>query len=116
MAQPIRIKLSRQKGFRLQEHSVALNGLPAMKVDRATIWGNNFAVEDFDSAEECVDMFEHDLAKFSCFHPEKFSTYIRPLVGKNLACWCPIGSPCHAEVLVREAADYARYHCIEVAS
>jgi hypothetical protein len=27
----------------------------------------------------------------------------RELRGKNLACWCPIGSPCHAEVLLELA-------------
>ena len=92
-----------------------MNGLPAVKVDRTTIWGNNFAVEDFDSVEECVDMFEHDLAKFACFHPEKFATYIKPLIGKNLACWCKIGTPCHAEILLAEAADFQCYLCVEAA-
>lgn len=37
---PVRIQLSRRKGFRLQEHSRALNGLPAVKVDRTTVFGN----------------------------------------------------------------------------
>lgn len=26
------------------------------------------------------------------------------LVGKNLACWCPLGAPCHADVLLEMAA------------
>jgi hypothetical protein len=38
--QPVRIQLSRRKGFDLQAHSRAINGLPAMKVDRSTIFGN----------------------------------------------------------------------------
>jgi hypothetical protein len=41
---PLRIQLSRQKGFRLQEHSLALNGYPAIKVDRTTRWGNPYRV------------------------------------------------------------------------
>lgn len=28
---------------------------------------------------------------------------VRSLAGKNLACWCPIGEACHAEVLLRIA-------------
>lgn len=28
----------------------------------------------------------------------------RELGGKNLACWCPDGQPCHADVLLRIAA------------
>lgn len=30
------------------------------------------------------------------------------LVGKNLACWCKIGAPCHADVLLEAAASYAK--------
>lgn len=114
MAEPVRIQLSRRKGFRLQEHSLAVNGLPAVKVDRTTIFGNNFAVEDFDTVEDCVNMFEHDLNKFACFHPDKFDIYIRQLIGKNLACWCRLDAACHADVLLSEARQYALY-CEEVA-
>ena len=105
MSEPKRIQLSRKKGWQMPPDTV--------KVDRTTIWGNNFRVEDFDSAWACVDMFEHDLAKFSCFHPEDFAIYIKPLIGKNLACWCKIGTPCHADVLLYEAAEYAKYLCEE---
>lgn len=116
MARPVRIKLSRKKGFRLQEHSLALNGLPAVKVDRRTQWGNNFAVADFDSVEDCVAMFEHDLAKFATFHPAKYRDYITPLIGKNLGCWCALDAPaCHADVLLSEAEEYRIFNCVEVA-
>lgn len=27
------------------------------------------------------------------------------LAGKNLACWCELGSPCHADVLLEVAND-----------
>jgi hypothetical protein len=26
--------------------------------------------------------------------------FLDPLRGRDLACWCPIGSPCHADVLL----------------
>ena len=29
--------------------------------------------------------------------------HLRHLRGQNLACWCPIGSPCHADVLLELA-------------
>jgi hypothetical protein len=117
MAEPVRIQLSRRKGFRLQDHSLALNGLPAVSVTRGKgrIHGNNFRVEDFDSVEECVSMFAHDLSKFATFHPDKFAAYIRPLVGKNLACVCSLDATCHADVLLAEARDFALYQCREVA-
>ena len=115
MTTPTRIRLSRKKGFRLQETSKALNGLDAVKVDRSTIWGNDCTIEDYGDAETAVEMFEHDLNKFAAFHPEDFAAYIRPLIGKNLACWCQDGKPCHANVLLNEAAAFARFSCKEVA-
>lgn len=111
MAEPVRIQLSRCKGFRLQEASLALNGLLAVSVTRGKgrIHGNNFRVEDFDTVEDCVSMFEHDLNKFATFHPDEFAAYIRPLVGKNLACFCRIDAACHADVLLSEARQFALY-------
>lgn len=103
-ATPQRIQLRRTKGWSLQRESLALNGLPAVKVDRTTIWGNDFTVEDFGSVEECVALFEHDLLKFSSFHPDEFEAFIAPLRGRNVACWCKPGAVCHADVLLELAA------------
>ena len=44
MSGPVRIQLRRAKGFRLQETSLAVNGLPCVKVDRTTKWGNPYSV------------------------------------------------------------------------
>lgn len=41
---PVRLQLSRKKGFRLQEASRALNGLEAVNVARPSRWGNPFKV------------------------------------------------------------------------
>lgn len=41
---PQRLELSSAKGFNLQAASHALNGLPCIKVDRTTMWGNLWAV------------------------------------------------------------------------
>lgn len=42
---PQRIKLSRARGFRLQDVSRAINGLPARAVTRPGIYGNPFLIE-----------------------------------------------------------------------
>jgi hypothetical protein len=39
---PVRMRLSRAKGFNLQAASLALNGLPAVNVARPSKWGNPF--------------------------------------------------------------------------
>ena len=111
MKNPVRLQLSRKKGFNLQQHSRSTNGLEAVKVDRTTAWGNDFSVTEHRNAESCVDLFEHDLDKFECFHPEQYAQWIKPLIGKNLACWCKPGSPCHADVLLRRAAEYETLVC-----
>lgn len=37
--------------------------------------------------------------------PERYKEYVAPLRGKNLACWCKIGEPCHADVLLELAGE-----------
>jgi hypothetical protein len=35
--------------------------------------------------------------------PTKRAAIQRDLRGKQLACWCPLGQPCHADVLIEVA-------------
>lgn len=52
MTNPVRIQLSRKKGFNLQEYSKSLNGLECIKCDRTTRWGNPFKVQKCEY--ECI--------------------------------------------------------------
>ena len=81
-----------------------------IKVDRSTRWGNPFRVAPGYSATAAVADFqrwiENDCPKRSPddIPPPPTREDIRQhLAGKNLACWCAIGQPCHAEVLLRLA-------------
>ncbi len=88
---PQRIQLSRAKGWRMPPNTV--------KVDRTTFWGNMYPVGPKQSAEQAV-------AKFKAFvgrRPELISEFKSRLRGKNLACWCKPGAPCHADVLLEIA-------------
>lgn len=114
---PVRLQLSRAKGFNLQAVSVATNGLPAIVVSRPSRWGNPYKVSPaFVSegvtipaitAESAVQLFRERwqamLKQWPSAHDD-----LAPLRGKNLACWCRPGQPCHADVLLeianREAA------------
>lgn len=95
--EPKRIQLSRTKGWRMPENTV--------KVDRTTVYGNRFTVEQYGDAETAVDMFRHDVDKFMCFHPADYEAWIAPLRGKDIACWCKLGTPCHGDVLLELAAE-----------
>ena len=100
---PKRVQLSRAKGWHMPPNTV--------KVDRSTRWGNPCyegmflgytvadAVRDFEryvTRDPCVRSFENRWGP----PPE-----LAPLRGKNLACWCKLGQPCHADVLLRLAND-----------
>lgn len=115
MSAPIRIQLRRTKGWRMPENTV--------KVTRPGIFGNPFVHDDPARAVEAYQdlcrggtkSFEMGPGKLmfaSNLHPNTThwayadwlrTEGLRKLEGKNLACWCPIASPCHADVLLKLA-------------
>ena len=106
MVKPVRIQLSRKKGWRMPPNTV--------KVDRSTKWGNPFVVGIHDTRERCVQLFRFLMAGHICLsfgnHADKQIAYYqhvrrnrRHLRGKNLACWCPLDQPCHADILLELA-------------
>lgn len=93
------MQLSRRPGYRLQEASRALNGLPAVSVARPHRHGNPFVVTATQSAAQAV-------ARFRARAEDRLRQdpgMIDDLIGKNLACWCKPGDPCHADVLLELA-------------
>jgi len=54
---------------------------------------------------ECYELWlKGDGSRTDLVLPDGFVDKIRSeLKGKNLACWCPLGSPCHADVLLKLA-------------
>lgn len=119
MASAVRLQLSRKKGFDLQALSLATNGLPAVNVARPGKWGNPFVVGEqcdrrqirrwgweFKHPEFVSPDAEIAMQRFrGCLHKdEAIHDHVRErLAGKNLACWCKPGEPCHADVLLEIA-------------
>lgn len=101
---PVRIQLSRCKGFNLQDASRALNGLPARAVTRPGIYGNPYRVGQHGTAAQCVAKFRADvetiLAGEDGLRAAVAVTSLRRIKGMNLACHCKPGDPCHADVLL----------------
>ena len=94
---PQRIQLSRKKGFRFPPDTVV--------VARPSCWGNPHVIGFCPLCNKV-----HDRAEAVAKHREEIlwnkdflKSAIAPLRGKNLACWCPIGEPCHADVLLEIA-------------
>lgn len=108
---PKRVQLSRAKGWRMPENTA--------KVDRTTKWGNPFAVGKDGTRAECLDLFEKLLAGYVCMtkgDPAVSEKYLgmvfrerAELAGKNLACWCPLSAPCHADYLLT-LANHERHN------
>lgn len=110
-ARPVRLRLSRAKGFDLQAHSRATNGLPAVNVARPGKWGNPFKSGMNDdwghwmTAADCVREFRCLFVDGGTISPTAIELAIAELRGKNLACWCRPNEPCHADVLLEMAND-----------
>jgi hypothetical protein len=70
----------------------------AVRVDRATEWGNPFKIGKDGDRAEVIRLFREYALIMLSVDP----TWLEPLRGKDLACWC---SPeaCHAEVLAELA-------------
>ncbi len=116
-ARPIRLRLSRAKGFDLQLMSRAANGLPARSVARPGPFGNpwtiakareaGFTGTDAELRAMCAGMFRNGMrAKLRA--TVDMRARISELAGHNLACWCPLPEPgqpdhCHAAVLLEVA-------------
>lgn len=102
MTKPVRIQLSRRRGFNLQAVSKATNGLPALKVDRTTNYGNPYAKKAIGpvSNDLLVGLFR-DLLRND--HSGFWAEALPRLRGRNLACWCAPSEPCHADVLLEIA-------------
>lgn len=72
-------------------------------VGRPSRWGNYSG--DGSHAGYAVAAFRHDLERgFAGLDRSLSATDAKnELRGKNLACWCKAGDPCHADVLLELA-------------
>lgn len=103
---PKRIQRKRTKGWRMPDGAVY--------VGRPTRWGNPFNVSDYAAPSHCIADYRLYLdgkLKLPGHYSGElaaalFKTSIRhELRGKDLACWCKEGAPCHADVLLEIANE-----------
>jgi hypothetical protein len=89
---PRRLRLSRKKGFRLPEAAVV--------VSRPTKWGNPYKPDRMTRAQ-AVAAYRRDLLAGKL--RVSVADARRELRGRDLACWCSLDGPCHAEILIEVA-------------
>ena len=113
---PKRIQRKRTKGWRMPEGAVY--------VGRPSRWGNPYSIERLSAyeyvgimpdgsesvdgwggrdvaAQWAVNMFALHVGPMGNHEIERAD--LEALRGKNLACWCPLDQPCHADVLLELA-------------
>ena len=109
---PKRIQMSRHIPWRAENPDAVI-------VARPSKWGNPYKVGEPGwnyyypdvkaSASDAVIMFELDLALGDGIWHERLYRYVTvndvqaELAGRDLACWCPLDEPCHADVLLEIA-------------
>lgn len=108
---PKRIQLSRKKGWRLPANTVV--------VSRPSKWGNPHRLQKYGKRES-PELMMMDAMHGVSITPEATVNHFRrdlktpegrilcraakkELRGKNLACWCKPGAPCHADVWLEVA-------------
>lgn len=82
-----RVQRKRTPGWKMPPNTVY--------VGRGSKWGNPFTFANSDGI--------HPAIRFACEVAPMLD--VTPLVGKNLACWCRLDQPCHADSLL----EFARY-------
>jgi hypothetical protein len=101
---PCRIQLRRTKGWRLPTNTLI--------VCRPGKFGNPIRVGAVARIEVNGSMYDAQVTPAIAmeFFREYFAGVVRTepgildfLRGKNLACWCPLDQPCHADVLLELA-------------
>lgn len=105
-SEPRRIQRQRTRGWKMPPNTIYV-GRPSMD-------GNGFRVgSDLSyylgpaakraTAAQCVEAHRAYLEAACASDPQAAGLMWKRLRGHNLACWCKIGSPCHADTLLELA-------------
>ncbi|KAB7740974.1 DUF4326 domain-containing protein [Nostocoides sp. F2B08] len=88
MTSPVRVRLSRRAGFTLPANTVS--------VAAPTRWANPFrpAARTLEANQAAVEHFTAYLRR----NPALVDQAVKELSGRNLACWCALNLPCHADI------------------
>lgn len=113
---PVRLQLSRKRNFSLIALSRETNGLACENVARPGKWGNPRAIgaRAYDWAAD-AQVLVRDAGHAVALHRDwmlrgleqdqggHLAAAIAELSGRNLACWCALDQPCHADLLLELA-------------
>ena len=92
MTKPERVQRKRTRGFKMP--------VGAVYVGRPTKWGNPYSpgVAGLPAAR-CSEMYRAKVERMA----RDGMLDLTEIRGKDLACWCKLGEPCHADILLEIA-------------
>ncbi len=104
MIGPVRVQRQRVKGWRMPPNTV--------NVGRPSKWGNPFKVAPAfvcesismpEITQESAVLLYREWIERALARWPSVGIELEELRGKNLACWCRLDEPCHADVLIELA-------------
>lgn len=103
---------NQNKPERKQRTRKAGGGIPqgSVYVGRPSQWGNPAKVGEWFKVEEqtnevkdarvAVHLFYQHCISQAKRNRQAFAEWLYPLLGRDVCCWCALGEPCHADVLL----------------
>ena len=82
--------MRRLKDFRLPENCVL--------VARPSRFGNPYKITKY-GRDEALRRYRTFLASYT---PDQLREFLRPLAGKDLACFCKLSESCHVDILIEK--------------
>jgi hypothetical protein len=109
---PERIQRRRTKGWRMPSDAVCV-GRPSRFGNPFdwTVFGRDASVDLFarwlddglSPTERSASGIDLPTPEVAAAHRQRILDGLPLLRGRDLACWCPPGEPCHADVLIERA-------------
>jgi hypothetical protein len=111
---PLRLQLSRRKGFDLTRLSRSINGREATVVSRPSLFGNPWRLDlgrdgaialhrrwlEGASSDDEIALADPPDSAWLAQRREQVLARLGALQGRNLACWCAPDLQCHADTLI----------------
>jgi hypothetical protein len=61
------------------------------------------AILAWDKGDNTIQNVVNTFSVYAKYRLEREPHWLDELKGKNLACWCPLDQPCHADILLEMA-------------
>ena len=98
--QMTRIQLARHRGWRKPVNAVV--------VARPTKWGNPWHIGPTTTPATAVEKYRQwlvgEMGGYLEEERQRLLGSLHELRDRDLACWCPLDEPCHADVLIQMAS------------